>query len=426
MGRMWARMGAMVAICGLCVGAWSPAMHTGAARGFASPAFEDEWRVGEGRATNFWGPLANASDGVVEEYKEGSLDYAEGGPTNPGQGTRLVQYFDKGRMEITAPARGDVTNGLLTVELMSGRVQLGNATFQQRAAAQVAAVGDPNNAFPTYADLGKYLTAPQAVDSIGLTLVDAQLMPDGRIFTVTFSMGDPMTRETVADLNKYRVPRAFAEYRDRVGLSTVGYAVTRPAYVSVKVGGQTRMVLVQGFERRVLTYTPSNPVAFRVEFGNIGQHYAKWRYPNGLPTAGATSGTNGANAAPYSRFAKQWDAHGFSLTVKPDGSAAASWRTYAVCGDDPPPCDTFRGNEIISGGAATIRFMGAMGDTTDGTVTSSTAPDLLPRGPVTLALQPYDMAVLYWNSGSRSLTLCGPRYTDLAPRSVIEASPCGA
>jgi hypothetical protein len=36
-------------------------------------------------------------------------------------------------------------------------------------------------------------------------------------------------------------------------------------------------VLVQVFERRVLTFTPSNPVAFQVEMGNVGQHYREWR-----------------------------------------------------------------------------------------------------------------------------------------------------
>ena len=38
------------------------------------------------------------------------------------------------------------------------------------------------------------------------------------------------------------------------------------------------MCLIQLFERRVLTYTPSNPDAFKVEMGNIGQHYYTWRY----------------------------------------------------------------------------------------------------------------------------------------------------
>ena len=44
------------------------------------------------------------------------------------------------------------------------------------------------------------------------------------------------------------------------------------------VGGKLQPVMVQLFERRVLTYTASNPTGFQVEMGNIGQHYYQWRY----------------------------------------------------------------------------------------------------------------------------------------------------
>jgi hypothetical protein len=37
-------------------------------------------------------------------------------------------------------------------------------------------------------------------------------------------------------------------------------------------------VLVQLFERRILTYNPANPPAFQVEMGNVGRHYVAWRY----------------------------------------------------------------------------------------------------------------------------------------------------
>src|SRR5436305_3780860 len=59
-----------------------------------------------------------------------------------GTGSRLVEYFDKSRMEINNPA-GDksnpfyVTNGLLTVELISGRMQIGNNTFEDRKPATI-------------------------------------------------------------------------------------------------------------------------------------------------------------------------------------------------------------------------------------------------------------------------------------------------
>ena len=57
-----------------------------------------------------------------------------------------------------------------------------------------------------------------------------------------------------------------------------GLPITEAYWAKVKVGGQVKDVLIQAFERRVLTYTPSNPPAFRVEWGNIGRHYYTWRY----------------------------------------------------------------------------------------------------------------------------------------------------
>jgi hypothetical protein len=262
------------------------ALPAHAATIFASPAFQQQWQQGESIVTNFWGPLGTASSGINEPYKEGSLGVSESGPMNPGQGQRLVQYFDKGRMELTHPAQGLVTNGLLTVELITGKVQLGDNTFEQRQPAAVPAVGDPDNAFPTYADL-QAVTKPQAVDSLGLTHSYWQLNPGGQIVHTDMGADDPLTVENVADLNRYRVPKAFVDFRTRVGFLTIGYAVTQPMWVTAKVAGRQTAILVQGFERRVLTYTPSNPAAFRVEFGNIGQHYLAWRY-NGKPPTAAT------------------------------------------------------------------------------------------------------------------------------------------
>ena len=44
------------------------------------------------------------------------------------------------------------------------------------------------------------------------------------------------------------------------------------------VGGVSKLVLVQVFERRVLTYTPDNPDGWKVEAGNVGLQYYEWRY----------------------------------------------------------------------------------------------------------------------------------------------------
>src|SRR5690348_6074187 len=113
-------------------------VSTRAASSYADPQFKTQWDQGEAITPNFWGPLANAKEGQQEEYKEAS------------GGKRLVQYFDKGRMELT---NGKVTNGLLAAEIIKGQVQVGDATFQGKAPPAIPIAGDPDNPGPTYATL---------------------------------------------------------------------------------------------------------------------------------------------------------------------------------------------------------------------------------------------------------------------------------
>ncbi len=37
-------------------------------------------------------------------------------------------------------------------------------------------------------------------------------------------------------------------------------------------------MLVQAFERRLLTFVPGNSAGWQVEAGNVGRHYYEWRY----------------------------------------------------------------------------------------------------------------------------------------------------
>ena len=53
------------------------------------------------------------------------------------------------------------------------------------------------------------------------------------------------------------------------------------------------------FERRVLTYTDTNPDPYKVEMGNIGQHYYHWRYASTAPVpATGNAPTTGSTAPP--------------------------------------------------------------------------------------------------------------------------------
>jgi polysaccharide biosynthesis protein PslG len=215
------------------------------------------------------------------------------------EGLRAVQYFDKSRMEINDPtadpnATWYVTNGLLPIEMMTGRLQVGFDQFEARPQARQSVVGDPGQ-FPTYADLLPFYQSPGAVNPSDLGKpATGMINPDGSISGFNGYATDPATT-LVRGENNHGVAKAFQDFMSQSGLVyengrfvrsqvydplfVFGLPVTGAYWVNVNVGGVERPVLFQVFERRVLTYNPANEPAFRVEMGNVGQHYYQWRYP---------------------------------------------------------------------------------------------------------------------------------------------------
>src|SRR5581483_3166723 len=139
-----------LAISGVLLASLWSNLPTRAATSFADPAFQVQWQATEASVANFWGPLGSATDGMQEPYREAT------------GGQRLVQYFDKARMELTDPRSGGVTNGLLTVELVSGRLQIGDDTFLASVPAEIPVAGDENNPWPPYRALNS-TTFPERV-----------------------------------------------------------------------------------------------------------------------------------------------------------------------------------------------------------------------------------------------------------------------
>jgi hypothetical protein len=215
----------------------------------------------------------------------------------PG-GSREVLYFDKSRMEINNPnadanATWYVTNGLLPVELITGKLQIGYNQFEDRRAATIAAIGDPGQ-FPTYADVRRLFQSPGAVNPGDLGKpATGFLNTDGSISGFNGYANDAATL-LVRGENNHGVAKAFIDFMNQRGmiyedgryirdqvydpLFVFGLPVTGAYWVKVRVGGIERPILFQVFERRVLTYNPANPVGWQVEMGNVGQHYFEWRY----------------------------------------------------------------------------------------------------------------------------------------------------
>ncbi len=261
----------------------------------ANPFLQRTWErtdepVASGRVnrTWVWGPAA-ITGAVSEPYVDA-----------PG-GERLVQYFEKSRMEISDPAHDPddawfVTNGLLALELITGRKQLGDATFEQVGAANVPIAGDQDDTqAATYASFASHLADPPLAADAAITTAIAR---DG---TLTCCVGN--TQATAGPLvgeTGHRVASVFWDYltssgpiveRERATTGALfanpyyatGFPIAEAHWTTVRVAGVAQQVLVQPFERRVLTWTPGNPVGWQVEMGNVGQHYATWRYGDDLP-----------------------------------------------------------------------------------------------------------------------------------------------
>lgn len=285
--------------------AWAfvaPSVFSQAKTEFAHPAFQANWERTDGpivagavKRPYIWGP--GPSRALTEPFLgiQGN--------------SHFVQYFDKGRMELNDPNGNPkdpffVTNGLLAVELVSGQLQTGTATYESRAPAAIDLASDPDDpTAPTYQSFNGVANIPgapnerrktpqvgqplrTAIDRQGVTQPWPQSHPDYGVRVAYFE-------ETTG----HNIPDVFWNYLNTEGLVLVGGDLAQgrlfdpwfkvsglpisEAYWSyVKVEGRYTDVLTQVFERRVLTFIPHLPTPFKVQMGNIGQHYYEWRYLN--------------------------------------------------------------------------------------------------------------------------------------------------
>jgi hypothetical protein len=262
-------------------------------------AFEKVWwrtdlpvAMNQTNRTWVWGPEPFTSL-MLEPYDEGAVSGIEG--------ARWVQYFDKTRVEITRTDAGRndgwyVTNGLLALEMITGRMQLGdsNHVVYQPAAVNVAGDSDDPNA-PTYRSLNRVMNASPL--SAG-TVVTQVLNPDGTVGQNPDLAGYGIDTVAPGGANGRSIAAPFWQFMNSEGVIydgfdfvqgplfddpyfATGLPITEPYWTTVRVNGEPRTVLIQAFQRRVLTYTPDNPDGWKVEAANVGRHYYRWRYLDG-------------------------------------------------------------------------------------------------------------------------------------------------
>ncbi|OAN48523.1 hypothetical protein A6A03_08045 [Chloroflexus islandicus] len=314
---------------------------------FADPRFAAVWTRTDGEAvrggrTWYWGPGP-------------WFDYGEFYRQSPNS-ARTVQYFDKARMEINNPAEGIVTNGLLVKELISGRMQLGDDPYDvsYREGSDVPVAGNPRAA---------NTIAPGYRDFAGIATIDNGYRDPSRlnqrVNTVISRSGNLSVRDDLAkpettivqynSVTGHNIPKVFWDFMNQRGrvmengrivtapivdwLFAMGYPITDPYWTRAVVGDTERDVLVQLFERRVLTYTPDNPAGYQVEMGNVGQHYFQWRYPHlGTPWAAPDPVTpliyasNIDTGSYWELYRANFNGGGQRLTFNNGETVAFSWR----------------------------------------------------------------------------------------------------
>ncbi|HET7036827.1 MAG TPA: hypothetical protein VFI42_14175 [Thermomicrobiaceae bacterium] len=328
-----------------------------AAEPVGNPAFQAVWArtdrpVAELHVSRtwMWGPAAY-SNPTPEAYVESP------------NGRRTVQYFDKSRMEINQPGADPtgewyVTNGLLAREMLTGQIQFGENLFATFPRAQVNVAGDvddPNGV--TYATMSNVMGSAPLPNSAVIT----QTIDHNGDVADGGALGGLLAQYHVSAVGvsaptHHTVASVFWDFMNSSGLvydSASGQEITAPLYSNpfyvagyplteaywtiVRVGGEGKRVLVQVFERRVMTYTPDNPAGWQVEAGNVGQHYYAWRYGQlGNPTAAGVAATHNCGDFP-SQLAAQlyFDFRGGSAGNNIEG--LDSNRDGVPCESNPAP-----------------------------------------------------------------------------------------
>jgi hypothetical protein len=215
-----------------------------------------------------WGEAPLIS--IVEPYT--------GAPGN----RRLVQYFDRGRMELDVVS-GAVTQGQLVRELTSGTVQIGDDSFAQESPAEIPIMATSSNegvdAGPTYADFAAIAREPALDRTTSPAGVVADwLLPGGEIL----SSAPPAAASAALYVEQtgHNIPDVTVGWfaSEPFGALNWQEALGLPVSESywIQADGQER--LVQLYERRVVVFTPAAAVGEQFTLTNTGRHYYRWRY----------------------------------------------------------------------------------------------------------------------------------------------------
>lgn len=312
LGRKWSTISLLLLLALLVTGAGQQLANPRSAQAepFANPAFNAVWNTtdslvadGSVKRTWFWGP----TPGFINRER---YDQA------PGR-SRLVQYFEKGRMEINNPnadpnSPNYVTGGLLVLDMVSGNQQVGNDAYLPRRPSTEIVAGDRGDRLaPTYTSFRSVSSLNPQVNRLPNRIgqgISNTINLQGQVGNDPRLAADTGARVIAySDIFGHNIPAAFWNFMNsrgpiRVGNQTIqnaplinwilvlGYPISEPYWANVQIAGVRYNVMIQLFQRRTLVYAPQLPAGFRVQMGNVGTHYFNWLYFSGFPDPSGLQG----------------------------------------------------------------------------------------------------------------------------------------
>jgi len=251
---------------------------------FANPLFE-----------NLWAEQSAAAGSLDLWGSEPLLWRAEPYADSP-DGRRTVQYFDRGRMELTPTPNGgtEVTEGLLALELTTGKIQLGSKLLEYKDPPNVDIdSGSADSSVPTYAGLARVVQRSGPDDSTRHTEINQWIDAAGNVTEKTPPAAVWASR--YVSQTGHNLPDVFTSlfasqpFGTMDWVQALGYPISEPYWTMYRRDGAAQPSLIQVFQRRILVYTPGLNANQQITLANVGRHYYRWRYGQGAPASAPTA-----------------------------------------------------------------------------------------------------------------------------------------
>jgi len=254
----------------------------------------------------------NPGPAFLEQYHSDNSD---------NQNLKMVQYWEKGRMQLENDNTASIVIAPLAYELISGQVRMGDKETLQLAGCKTPIYGEvsSDNPAPTYKSLSSITSLKpgtnRAEKQVGL-IANATLNQVGQVGSgADVSLGLYNVKNVnYVEQTSHNIPNVFWDFLNRSGsisqngVNTTerlynwsqqfGMPLSEPYWIKALINQRNQDILIQVFENQILIYNPSVKPELRVDTANIGQHYYEWRYAGNEFVSDTTQNIKAQGASP--------------------------------------------------------------------------------------------------------------------------------